>query len=50
MKSLRVLFLMAVLFVGATSRPAPVTNQTDASASETAEPECYLINGVWFCP
>ena len=49
MKSLRVLFLMIVLLAGATTRPAPVAEQTDASANQTAGP-CYLLNGIWVCP
>ena len=51
MKTIRVMLLTMVLLAGATTRTVPTSDQANVAGTEAAsEPECYLINGVWYCP
>ena len=50
MKSIRVMLLTLLLLAGATTRTAPTSDQATVAGAEAAsEPECYLVNGVWYC-
>jgi hypothetical protein len=49
MKPFRVILLMTLLLAGATTR-TPQSSTEAKTATQVAEPECYFINGVWYCP